>query len=180
MKIVFVCVNLWFEFLKEKIEKHMCLARNWKQLSSFTLTLLVGISAGLAFQPNGPQKEKIDLMDNVVVAGEGRGRSSCHAHESRPSQPAWEPRADGLKILAKPRAVYTDAARVRFTQGKVALRVTFLANGEIGAVVPVTELPHGLTEQAIAAARGIRFEPARQNGQPVTVTKTVEYNFTIF
>lgn len=179
MKIVFVYAKLWFEFLKEKIEKLMCLARNWKQLSSFTLTLLVGIAAGLAVQPSGPPADAASF-DNVVVAKEGSGRAACHGNESRPSQPAWEPRVEPLKILAKPPAAYTDAARLSFTRGKVALRVTFLASGEIGAVTPVTELPHGLTEQAIAAARGIRFEPARQNGQPVSVVKTVEYNFTIF
>ena len=183
MKIVFVCVNLWFEFLKEKIEQHMCFARNWKQLSSFTLTFLIGISAGIATPPQ-PFQLEIENFDNVVVAGHGNGRSgSCHGNEGRsvrPSQPAWEPRADGLKIHAKPRAAYTDAARATATEGKVVLKVTFLASGEIGAVVPVKELPHGLTEQAVAAARNISFEPARQNGQPVTVTKTVEYTFTIY
>jgi hypothetical protein len=55
-----------------------------------------------------------------------------------------------------------------------------LANGQIGGISPVKGLGNGLTEQAIAAARGIKFEPAKRGGQPYAVTKTVEYSFTIY
>jgi len=41
-------------------------------------------------------------------------------------------------------------------------------------------LGNGLTEQAIAAARGIKFEPAKKAGVAVTVNKSVEYTFTIY
>jgi TonB family protein len=85
-----------------------------------------------------------------------------------------------VKILSKPRANYTDAARVEMVQGKVVLKVTFLASGAIGQITVVSGLPGGLTEQAIAAARNIRFEPAQVNGKAVSVTKTIEYNFAIF
>jgi outer membrane biosynthesis protein TonB len=37
-----------------------------------------------------------------------------------------------------------------------------------------------LTEQAIAAARQIRFEPAKKNGVPQTVTNQVQYQFTLY
>ena len=56
----------------------------------------------------------------------------------------------------------------------------FLASGEIGSVVPVTGLPCGLTEQAVAAARGIKFEPGQRNGVPISMTKLVEYSFSLF
>jgi TonB family protein len=85
-----------------------------------------------------------------------------------------------LKIISKPRPNYTDAARQNNVNGTVVLKVTFLASGAIGAISPVKGLPNGLTEQAIAAARQIRFEPARKNGVPYTVTKSVTYNFTIY
>ncbi len=85
-----------------------------------------------------------------------------------------------LNITSKPRALYTDAARQFAVQGTVTLRVTFLANGQIGSVVAVSSLPHGLTEQAIASARNIRFEPAKKNGVAITVTKNVQYNFTLY
>jgi TonB family protein len=87
---------------------------------------------------------------------------------------------EGVKILSKPRANYTDAARQNQVQGKVVLRVTFSANGSIGNISVISGLGNGLTEQAIAAARGIRFEPAKRGGVPYSVTKPVEYTFTIY
>lgn len=86
----------------------------------------------------------------------------------------------GVKIISKPRPGYTDAARVNNIQGTVILKVTFNANGTIGGVSVVKGLPNGLTEQAIAAAKGIRFEPAKKGGSPYAVNKNVEYSFTIF
>jgi TonB family protein len=88
--------------------------------------------------------------------------------------------SQALKIISKPRASYTDAAREKLIQGKVVLRVTFTANGEIGAIAIVQGLAGGLTEQAVAAARAIKFEPARVNGSAVSVTKVIEYTFAIF
>jgi TonB family protein len=86
----------------------------------------------------------------------------------------------GVKIVSKPRAIYTDEARTNQIQGKVVLRVTFSVNQQIGAISIVSGLPDGLTEQAIAAARNIKFEPAKQNGKPISVTKLIEYTFTIY
>lgn len=86
----------------------------------------------------------------------------------------------GVNITSKPRANYTDAARQNQVQGTVTLRVTFNANGSIGSISAISGLPNGLTEQAIAAARQIRFEPAMKNGVPVSVTKQVQYSFTIY
>jgi len=89
--------------------------------------------------------------------------------------------ADGaLRILHKPAPQYTDEARANSTEGVVRLRVTFLASGDIGSVQPLNDLGDGLTEQAIAAARKLQFEPATLNGTPTSVTKTVEYTFSIY
>jgi len=85
-----------------------------------------------------------------------------------------------LKIIAKPRAQYTDEARQNQVQGTVVLKVTLMANGSIGSIVPVTRLGYGLTEKAIAAARQIQFEPKKVNGIAQSVTKTIEYNFNIY
>lgn len=82
-----------------------------------------------------------------------------------------------LRIVSKPRPAYTEAARSNDIVGTVILRVTFLASGQIGSIAPVKGLPFGLTEQAIAAARLIKFEAAESIGGPVSVTRTVEYSF---
>lgn len=84
-----------------------------------------------------------------------------------------------LIILTKPPAIYTDFARFYEINGRVDLRVTFLANGTIGAITIVSKLPFGLTVQAVAAARGISFKPAMKDGAAYSVEKIIEYNFTL-
>ncbi len=85
-----------------------------------------------------------------------------------------------VKILSKPRAQYTDAGRTNQVQGSVRLKVALLASGQVGSITPVTRLPHGLTEQAIAAARLLKFEPKKINGVPVSTVQTIEYSFSIY
>ncbi len=95
-----------------------------------------------------------------------------------PSRPVGV--TQGIKILSKPRPGYTDSARQANIQGTVILRVTFLGSGGIGSISTVKGLPNGLTEQAIAAARRINFDPAKRDGIGQTVTKQIEYTFSIY
>jgi TonB family protein len=115
--------------------------------------------------------------------GDGRGDGSGGTRTPPPPPPQPKPVevvSEPFKIISKPRATYTDAARQNQVTGVVRLRVTFSASGSIGSIAPVSGLPYGLTEQAIAAARQIRFEPAKKNGVPVASTKIIEYSFTIY
>lgn len=85
-----------------------------------------------------------------------------------------------LMIIFKPKPRYTDAARQSNVQGSIMLRVTFLANGGIGAITPVSELSHGLTEQAIIAAKKMVFLPQKIGNRTQTVVRPVQYNFSIY
>jgi len=85
-----------------------------------------------------------------------------------------------LRIILKPIAKYTDAARQTQTQGAARLRITFLANGGIGPIEIIGALPYGLTEQAIAAAKKIVFIPQKRNKVNITTMKQVDYSFTIY
>ncbi len=85
-----------------------------------------------------------------------------------------------LRLILKPRANYTDAARQTQVQGTVTLRVMFLGSGGIGSISPVNALPYGLTEQSIAAARKIVFIPAKKNRVRISVAKLVQYSFAIY
>jgi len=85
-----------------------------------------------------------------------------------------------VKIISKPGAKYTDAARQNQFSGTVRLRVTFLPSGQVGSVSAVGSLPYGLTEQAIAAAKSIRFEPAKRDGVPIPKVKQIDYSFTLY
>ncbi|MEP6925956.1 MAG: energy transducer TonB, partial [Pyrinomonadaceae bacterium] len=62
--------------------------------------------------------------------------------------------------------------------GVVRLRVELLANGKVGNITPICELPYGLTEQAAKAAKKIKYVPKKRNGIAISVTKTIEYTFT--
>lgn len=112
--------------------------------------------------------------------GPGGGGNDRNAKNLPPPPPVKVGVTEGIKITSKPKPPFTDAARQNQIQGVVRLRVTFLASGQIGSISPVQGLSGGLTEQAIAAARNIRFEPAKRNGVPYTVVKQVEYNFTLY
>jgi TonB family protein len=85
-----------------------------------------------------------------------------------------------MRITFQQKPGYTEAARVAQVNGTVRLRITFNANGTIGSISPVSQLGYGLTEQAISAARNMRFEPALKNGVPVTTARVVEFSFNIY
>jgi TonB family protein len=85
-----------------------------------------------------------------------------------------------LKIIAKPRASYTDQARQAGISGTIRLMVAFTETGKIENVLVLTSLGYGLDEEAVKAAKGIKYEPEMRNGKPVTAVKTVEYTFTIY
>ena len=82
-----------------------------------------------------------------------------------------------LIIFELPVASFPNEIREKGTFGVVSLKVRFLAGGSIGKIFVVQGLPDGLTEEAINAAKRIRFLPARQNGRMVNSVETVEYHF---
>lgn len=166
----------------------MCCIGFEKRFISFILALSLGLLvAGVLQKKSSNIIQKKEIPGNkVFYPNEGSGTSGCcDIGDSDKNSPKNPPKTlsseiKPLGIISKPRAFFTDQARQNNTQGKVVLRVTFLADGEIGAITPISSLSDGLTEQAIAAAKGIKFEPAKQNGIPRTVMRLVEYNFTIY
>lgn len=95
-------------------------------------------------------------------------------------RPTAQPGSSPLVITAQPRPSYTNIARSYGITGGVELSVTFDHDGRISAVSPIRKLPFGLTENAIRAAKEIRFTPAERDGKPVSVTRNVIYTFTIY
>ncbi len=108
--------------------------------------------------------------------GDGDGRNG--GVPPPPSRPAGV--TQKVKIISKPKAPYTDAARQNNVQGSVTLKIVFLASGQVGPVTAISRLPYGLTENAIAAAKQIRFEPAKRDGVPYTTSMTFQYGFNIY
>ncbi len=116
----------------------------------------------------------VDSTSPSSVSGQGSG-GGLKLEEQIPT-----PQTAQIEILTKPKALYTDFARFYDVSGRVRLRVTFLADGTIGSVTPVTRLPFGLTQKAIDAAKSMRFNPAIRDGQPYSVIKLVEYGFLLY
>jgi TonB family protein len=83
-----------------------------------------------------------------------------------------------LKILNKPRA---RPAGCNQSSGQTKLRVTF----DKSAKITKTEITQSsgcadFDNNSIKAARNIKFEPQIKDGEAITVTKQVEYNFRRF
>ena len=83
-----------------------------------------------------------------------------------------------VKIFEMPDASYPDTARDTGISGTVILKVRFLAGGRIGLVTVVSGLPEGLTNEAVNAARKIKFLPAKQSGRMINTSEMVEYHFS--
>ena len=81
-----------------------------------------------------------------------------------------------VRIFEMPKAEYPEPAFHAGVSGKVVLSVRFLAAGRVGTV-EVLSGPQAFAEEAVKAARRIRFLPARQDGRLTNSAEIVEYHF---
>ncbi len=86
-----------------------------------------------------------------------------------------------MTIIERPKV---DVSRVRECgrdSGVVQLSVVFHKSGKVTEVEIVTSSGCEFFDRAaLKAAKAIKFKPARQDGNNITVTKRVEYRFTTF
>jgi TonB family protein len=107
------------------------------------------------------------------------GDASLAARGSIASRdPTW-PNASAAEIIFKPRPAYTDEARRLQIEGEVLLEMLFGASGEARVLRTIRPLGHGLDENAVAAAREIRFRPARRAGVAVDSSALVHIVFQL-
>jgi TonB family protein len=99
----------------------------------------------------------------------------------RPADPAvaGDPAFTPVKIIEKRPAPYTPSARANYISGTARLLVGFGPDGTVKHVIVTKPLDPGLDQNAVRAAREIKFEPAKRNGVPVPAVLTVEYNWQI-
>jgi TonB family protein len=138
----------------------------------------IGEGEGPGFGPG--RKGNIGGNDKGVgCCGEsGSGGNNPNPNPDRVySSPEVNERA---RVLSKPEPQYTEEARRTGITGTVILRVVFSRTGEVTNIRAMQSLGSGLTEKAIAAARQIRFVPAKKNGQPVSMYMQLEYNFNLY
>jgi len=83
-------------------------------------------------------------------------------------------------LVMRPEPAYTEEARQKGITGTVVLKAVFRSSGEVNNIRTVSELSGGLTEQALQAARKIKFIPAIKNGKFVSMWYQLEYNFNLY
>jgi tetratricopeptide (TPR) repeat protein len=106
----------------------------------------------------------------------------CEAFSKEPRKPGDqpEPGVTPLKMLAKPRAPYTDLARSNNVQGVIRAVVLLGADRRVHHVLLLTRLGYGLDEEVVKAAGAIKFEPRTRDGKPIPTVVTMEYSFSIY
>ena len=120
------------------------------------------------------------IMPGIGGSGVGNGGIGNGNGTGSPEPAIKSSQKADVRILSRVNAQFTDWARFYQIQGRIRIRITFLANGILGAVVPLNGLPCGLTGAALEAARQIKFTPAAKDGQSYTASKVVEYSFAIY
>ena len=84
-----------------------------------------------------------------------------------------------VEILSKPAPAYTAEARRLKKEGEVLLEVVFTASGEVRVISVLQGLGYGLDESAVAAAKQLKFRPAKRDGQPVDSTAKLHIVFQL-
>jgi TonB family protein len=114
-------------------------------------------------------------VERTTGAGMGDG-GATRKDEGLPAYRARE--LDRRAIITfKPEPGYTEEAKQNNVEGVVRLKAVLCPAGKVLDISVVEGLPDGLTEEAIKAARGIRFRPAERKGKPVAQLVTLEYYF---
>jgi TonB family protein len=119
------------------------------------------------------------LVDGRPANVRGTLEYSFSLTKAGPKDDQSTARTSRPKILYQEKAEYTEEAQEKGIEGVVQLSVVFGADGRIGKIEILKGLPGGLSEEAVAAARKIRFEPARKDGRTVDVTGTIEFTFSL-
>jgi TonB family protein len=113
------------------------------------------------------------------VRSSGFGDAVSAAPSAIAARAPTPPPATAAQILAKPRPAYTEEARKLEIEGEVQLEVVFGASGEVHILRVVRGLGHGLDENAVLAAKAIRFLPAKRDGHTVDSTAMVHIIFQL-
>ncbi len=144
----------------------------WRPCFEYAAGLPVGTPFGCDFAPRLASLVGFDPPN--AVSSTARSRSV-----SRETMGVYHV---GDRVTA-PRAAYTpdppysDAAREQRIEGTMALQLVVDSSGQTRDIVIVSPIGYGLDELAVEAVRTWKFEPARKDGQPVSVAINVEVAF---
>jgi TonB family protein len=128
----------------------------------------------LQLVPASPDKEvwqdQLDSLNFYSRNREAPGGETAHTGKTVTTK---------VRLLTKPEPQYTNEARNAQVEGTVVLRAVFASDGVVKRILVVRSLPNGLTEQAVRAAKKIKFIPATLDNKPVSMYMQLEYNFSL-
>jgi len=117
---------------------------------------------------------------SIIPVGLAAPQENKNSNEPNPGEDrVYKPNevTKATVILFKPKADYTAAARKNRVSGTVALWAVLRVSGAVTNIRINVGLPDGLTQQAIDAARKIKFTPAEKDDRKVSVLVKLEYKF---
>jgi len=85
---------------------------------------------------------------------------------------------EGGRIVSKPQPRYPSDAKANGITGAVVVQIVVDETGKVIAAQPMSG-PAQLLKAATQSARQARFSPTKLSGQPVKVTGTITFNFTL-
>lgn len=144
----------------------------------------VKLNAAPSNQLANSETVKISSLKPITIAqiAETAAAGSSKSPISAQSQQPVSVKDDSapFMILVKPNPSYTGAARNSSVTGKIRVRVTFENDGRISKIAFLDSLPGGLDRSAFFSAMRIKFIPGEKDGKPQTVSKVLEYSFSIY
>lgn len=114
-----------------------------------------------------------------------KGKEASRAFEaqrkSRPSDPsALKFTDENFRITKKPQPKGNDELRQKYNEARAKVHVELRSDGTIGMVYIVQNSAIEWERELRNAVRGIRFDPAKKNGVPVTTIAAFEFSWTTF
>ena len=127
----------------------------------------------LALSPEGPIPDRARIL--VCRSRPSAGTEATNPPEDAVADSERRPGAMIYQVAHE----YTDEAIQAGVEGVVGLGVRIDREGCVVDVEVLERLPHGLTENAVAAMRRAVFRPATENGEPVGATYRTAVRFDL-
>lgn len=123
-----------------------------------------------ARQATGSNDPESAILQEQIAALESYVEFKAHKDDAVYKRPT---------ALNLPRPNYTEDARSNKIQGIVKARIFVNERGEVKFILLVSRLGHGLDQEAIRAARQLKFSPATKDGNPVPFWVGVDIEFNL-
>jgi TonB family protein len=126
----------------------------------------------------GKRATGIEVSDGLGIPYESESKAKT---EDNNAIPLVGKQVDSKAVIVmKPEPAYTEEARQNAITGTVVLKVVFSSDGSIINIRTITGLPYGLTENAIEAAKKMKFVPGVKGGKFISMWMQLEYNFNLY